>query len=248
MRFWKRSMSVCLGAVLVLLLVTVQANWQRGAIAQPLPATVSGLSASPAELLPLPYAYDALEPYIDAETMRLHHDMHHASYVTKLNEAVQKHSELQGQTVEALLSNLDALPEDVRTAIRNNGGGHLNHTMFWQIMKPDGGGEPMGAIATVINENFGGFEAFKQTFNQAGADRFGSGWVWLVRNAQGGFEIISTPNQDSPVMVGTYPIMGNDVWEHAYYLAYRNRRPEYLSSWWNVVNWEEINRRLAAAS
>lgn len=234
------------GAVLVLLLVTTQANWQRGAIAQPQSVPI-GLT-TPAELPPLPYAYDALEPTIDAETMRLHHDAHHATYVTRLNEAIQKHSELQGQTIEALLSNVEALPEDVRTAIRNNGGGHLNHTIFWQIMKPNGGGEPTGAIATVINEQFGGFEAFKEKFNQAGADRFGSGWVWLIRNAEGQFEIVSTPNQDAPIMQGAYAILGNDVWEHAYYLTYRNRRPEYLSSWWNVVNWDEINRRLAAAS
>ncbi|MBD2092940.1 superoxide dismutase [Microcoleus sp. FACHB-1515] len=239
-------MNVWFGTVLVLLLVVAQAKWQH-AIAQPLPAPIGGLT-QPAELPPLPYAYDALEPYIDAETMRLHHDAHHAAYVNNLNEAVQKHPELQGQTVEALLGNLEALPEDVRTAIRNNGGGHLNHTMFWQIMKPDGGGEPTGAIATVIEENFGGFETFKEQFNQAGVDRFGSGWVWLVRNTAGQFEIITTPNQDSPVMEGAYPIMGNDVWEHAYYLTYRNRRPEYLSNWWNVINWDEINRRLAAAT
>ncbi|MBO0350404.1 superoxide dismutase [Phormidium pseudopriestleyi FRX01] len=206
------------------------------------------MSASPAELPPLPYPYNALEPHIDARTMELHHDRHHASYVSNLNKALENNANLRNQSVESLIRNLNQVPEDIRTTVRNNGGGHVNHSMFWEIMSPNGGGEPTGAIAQAINETFGSFETFKEQFNQAGSSQFGSGWVWLVRNAQGQLEITSTPNQDSPLMDGQYPIMGNDVWEHAYYLNYQNQRGEYLNSWWNVVNWEEVNRRFELAS
>ncbi|MBD2082767.1 superoxide dismutase [Leptolyngbya sp. FACHB-17] len=199
------------------------------------------------ELQPLPYAYDALEPYIDATTMQIHHDKHHAAYVNNLNAAIEKYSDLQSKSVEELVTDLNQVPEDMRTAVRNNAGGHVNHTMFWEIMGSNGRGEPTGAIAQEINNTFGSFDAFKQQFNDAGVKRFGSGWVWLVRSAQGDLKIISTPNQDSPLTEGHAPIMGNDVWEHAYYLKYQNRRPEYLNAWWNVLNWEEINRRFDAA-
>jgi superoxide dismutase, Fe-Mn family len=199
------------------------------------------------ELKPLPYAYDALEPYIDATTMQIHHDKHHAAYVNNLNAAVEKYSDLQTMSVEDLVANLNQVPEDVRTAVRNNAGGHANHTMFWEIMGANGSSTPTGSIAEAINNTFGSFDAFKQQFNDAGTKRFGSGWVWLVRSNQGNLQIISTPNQDSPLTEGHTPIMGNDVWEHAYYLKYQNRRPEYLNAWWNVLNWEEINRRFDAA-
>ncbi|MFN6571468.1 superoxide dismutase [Dendronalium sp. ChiSLP03b] len=203
-----------------------------------------GFNAMAFELPPLPYNYDALEPYIDTETMRLHHDLHHQAYVTNVNAAVEKHPELNSKSIEELIVNLNNLPEDIRTAVRNHGGGHLNHTMFWQIMAPNAAGEPTGAIADIINNNFGDFETFKQHFNDAGAKQFGSGWVWLVRTPDEKFAITSTPNQDNPMTSGSFPIMGNDVWEHAYYLKYQNRRPEYLKQWWNVVNWDEINKRL----
>ncbi|MBD1858358.1 superoxide dismutase [Leptolyngbya sp. FACHB-1624] len=199
------------------------------------------------ELKPLPYAYDALEPYIDATTMQLHHDKHHAAYVNNLNAAIEKHSDLQSMSVEDLVTHLDRVPEDVRTTVRNNAGGHVNHTMFWEIMGANGSGAPTGAISEAINNSFSSFDAFKQQFNDAGTKRFGSGWVWLVRSQQGDLQILSTPNQDSPLIDGHTPIMGNDVWEHAYYLKYQNRRPEYLNAWWNVLNWEEINRRFDAA-
>ncbi len=199
------------------------------------------------ELPPLPYSYDALEPYIDTQTMQLHHDMHHQTYVNNLNTAVGKYSDLQSKSPEDLVRELNSVPEDIRTVVRNNGGGHVNHTMFWQIMAPNAGGEPTGAIANVISENFGDFETFKQRFNDAGAKQFGSGWVWLIRNSDGKYEITSSPNQDSPITGGNFPIMGNDVWEHAYYLKYQNKRPEYLKQWWNVVNWNEINKRLEMA-
>ncbi|MBW4644872.1 MAG: superoxide dismutase [Goleter apudmare HA4340-LM2] len=206
------------------------------------------LSASPAQLSELPYADNALEKAIDAETMKLHHDRHHAAYVNNLNEALQKYPELKNRSVEAMLRDLNSIPEDIRQTVRNNGGGHLNHTIFWQLMSPDGGGQPTGEIAQQINQTFGSFDAFRKQFNEAGGDRFGSGWVWLVRNGQNQLQIVTTPNQDNPITDGLYPIMGNDVWEHAYYLRYQNRRAEYLNNWWNVVNWPEINRRLQAAS
>ncbi|MBE9181857.1 superoxide dismutase [Oculatella sp. LEGE 06141] len=206
------------------------------------------LSAAPAELPPLPYPYDALEPTIDAQTMQLHHDEHHATYVENFNEALADYPDLQSRSVEDLLRNLDDLPDDIQTKVRNNGGGHVNHAMFWEIMSPDGGGEPTGALAAQINQTFGSFSEFQSAFEQAGADRFGSGWVWLIVNNSGTLEIVSTANQDTPLMLGFYPIMGNDVWEHAYYLNYQNRRAEYLSAWWNVVNWPEISNRFEQAS
>ncbi len=196
------------------------------------------------EVPPLPYAYEALEPHVDSETMHLHHDKHHQAYVTNLNAAIDKHPELAGRSAEDLLRDINSVPEDIRAAVRNNGGGHVNHSMFWSIMGPNGGGEPSGAIADAISRSFGGFEEFKTQFNDAGTKRFGSGWAWLVRTGSGQLQIISTANQDSPLMDGSFPIMGNDVWEHAYYLKYQNRRPEYLNAWWNVVNWDEVNRRL----
>ncbi|MGJ5628297.1 superoxide dismutase [Nostoc sp. CALU 1950] len=206
------------------------------------------LSASPAQLPPLPYAYGALGKAIDAETMKLHHDAHHASYVKNLNDALKQYPDLQKRSVEALLVDLNSVPEDIRTKVRNNGGGHLNHTIFWQLMSPEGGGQPSGAIAQEINKTFGSFDAFKKQFNAAGAARFGSGWVWLVRNPQNQLQIVTTANQDNPIMEDSYPIMGNDLWEHAYYLKYRNRRAEYLNNWWNVVNWPQINRRYLSSS
>ena len=196
------------------------------------------------ELPALPYDYSALEPFIDTQTMKLHHDMHHGAYVKNLNAALEKYSNLQSKKVEELLRDLNAVPEDIRTTVRNNGGGHVNHTMFWKIMKPKGGGDPSGPIAEAIKKSFGSFKDFQTKFNDAGAKQFGSGWVWLVGKSNGEFQVISTPNQDSPISQGLFPIMGNDVWEHAYYLKYNNRRPEYLAAWWNVVNWDEINRRL----
>jgi Fe-Mn family superoxide dismutase len=169
--------------------------------------------------------------------------MHHAAYVKNLNAALEKYPNLQSKTVEELLSDLNAIPEDIRGAVRNNGGGHSNHTMFWKIMKPKGGGDPTGPIAEVISKTFGNFKDFQAKFNDAGAKQFGSGWVWLAGSSKGDVKIISTPNQDTPISQGLFPIMGNDVWEHAYYLKYNNRRPEYLAAWWNVVNWDEINKR-----
>ncbi len=199
------------------------------------------------ELPPLPYAYDALEPHIDSQTMQIHHDKHHAAYVNNLNTALEKYPDLQGKDAEDLIRNLDSVPEDIRTAVRNNGGGHVNHTMFWQIMGPNGSGQPTGALADAINDTFGSFDEFKKQFNDAGTKRFGSGWVWLVRTGDGKLQIVSTANQDNPLSEGHYPILGNDVWEHAYYLKYQNRRPDYLNAWWNVVNWEEVNRRFEQA-
>jgi Fe-Mn family superoxide dismutase len=198
------------------------------------------------ELPKLPYDYAALEPTIDEATMKLHHDKHHQAYITKLNGAIEKHPELGKKDPEDLLRDLSAVPDDVRGAVRNNGGGHVNHTMFWQIMKPGGGGEPTGKIAEHIKKDFGSFEDFKTKFNEAGANQFGSGWAWLVSEG-GKLKVISTPNQDSPLSHGLYPIMGNDVWEHAYYLKYNNRRPEYLAAWWAVVNWDEVNKRFEKA-
>ena len=199
------------------------------------------------EVPPLPYDYSALEPYIDSETMHLHHDAHHAAYVKNLNAALEKHPELQKKSADELLRNLNSIPEDIRGAVRNNGGGHVNHSMFWKIMKPKGGGAPSGKIAEAINKAFGDFESFKTKFNDAGAKQFGSGWAWLVRNQSGQLQVISTPNQDNPISQGLFPILGNDVWEHAYYLKYNNRRPDYLAAWWNVVNWDEVNKRFEKA-
>jgi Fe-Mn family superoxide dismutase len=198
------------------------------------------------ELPPLPYAYNALEPYIDAQTMQLHHDKHHATYVTNLNNALKGH-DFENLSVEQVIRRLNEVPESARTAVRNNGGGHLNHSMFWQIMKPGGGGQPTGELANAITATFGSFDAFKTAFNDAGVKRFGSGWTWLVFDHSGKLQVASTANQDSPFIDGLYPVMGNDVWEHAYYLKYQNRRPEYLNAWWNVVNWDEIARRYTQA-
>jgi Fe-Mn family superoxide dismutase len=195
------------------------------------------------ELPPLPYAYEALEPYIDTETMHLHHDKHHATYVNTLNTAIEKHPELASKSAEDLLRNLNSVPEDIRTTVRNHGGGHVNHTMFWQIMGPKAGGEPSGALADEIRKAFGSFDEFKTKFNDAGAKQFGSGWAWLVRGNDSKLQIISTPNQDSPLSQGLWPILGNDVWEHAYYLKYKNARADYLKAWWNVVNWKEVEKR-----
>jgi Fe-Mn family superoxide dismutase len=198
------------------------------------------------EVPPLPYDYAALEPTIDETTMKLHHDKHHAAYVANLNGAVEKHPDLGKKTPEQLLQDLPSVPEDVRAAVRNNGGGHVNHTMFWQIMKPHGGGDPTGEIGTQIVTDFGSVADFKKKFNEATAKQFGSGWGWLVYKG-GKLEIITTPNQDSPLSQGLYPILGNDVWEHAYYLKYNNRRPDYLAAWWDVINWDEVNKRFAHA-
>src|SRR5579872_901777 len=190
----------------------------------------------PFEVPPLPYAYEALEPHIDSETMHLHHDKHHQAYVNNLNAAIEKHPELSSKSAEELIRDLNAIPDDIRMAVRNNGGGHVNHSMFWTIMGPNGGGEPTGAVAEAINAAFGSFEEFKTQFNDAGVKRFGSGWVWLVREGTGSLVIVSTANQDNPLSEGKHPVLGNDVWEHAYYLKYQNRRPDYLNAWWNTVN------------
>ena len=198
------------------------------------------------ELPPLPYDYAALEPVIDTQTMKLHHDMHHAAYVKNLNAALEKHPELAGKSAEDLVRDLSAVPEDIRGAVRNNGGGHVNHTMFWQIMKPQGGGMPGGKLAEAIRGTFGDLKALQDKFNDAGLKQFGSGWAWLT-SKKGELAISSTPNQDSPLSQGLHPVMGNDVWEHAYYLKYQNRRAEYLQAWWNVVNWEEVAKRYEAS-
>ena len=201
------------------------------------------------ELPKLPYPNDALEPHIDARTMEIHHDKHHAAYVTNLNKAIEGKPELENKSIEELIGNLQAVPEEIRGAVRNNGGGHANHSFFWQIMGPNGGGEPTGKLADDIKSTFGSFDAFKEKLADAGVKRFGSGWAWLIRNNARKLEIVSTANQDSPLMgqaiagcEGT-PVLGVDVWEHAYYLNYQNRRPDYLKAWWNTVNWAEVSRR-----
>ncbi|MBW4578849.1 MAG: twin-arginine translocation signal domain-containing protein [Tildeniella nuda ZEHNDER 1965/U140] len=210
--------------------------------------TTKPTAQTPFTLPPLPYAYNALEPHIDERTMQFHHDKHHAAYVKALNGAIEKHPELKGKTAEDLIRNLSSVPEDVRTIVRNNGGGHINHTMYWVIMGPKAGGEPTGELATAIQKTFGSFDEFKKQFNEAGTKRFGSGWAWLVRTKEGKLQITSTANQDNPLMEGLYPIMGNDVWEHAYYLNYQNRRADYLEAWWNVVNWKAVNDRFKLAT
>ena len=191
---------------------------------------------------PLPYDYNALEPHIDEQTMRIHHDKHHAAYVNNLNAALEKHPELQSKSVEDLVKGINTVPEDIRPAVRNNGGGHINHTLFWEIMGPGKGGEPTGRVGDAIKSSFGDFEKFKTQMNDAGVKRFGSGWAWLI-DAGGKLTIESTANQDSPLMEGKKVILGIDVWEHAYYLKYQNRRPDYLAAWWNVVNWDAVNKR-----
>ncbi|HWF83341.1 MAG TPA: superoxide dismutase [Vicinamibacterales bacterium] len=196
-------------------------------------------------LPPLPYASDALEPHIDKQTMEIHHGKHHGAYVNNLNAAIEKHPELQSKSIEDLLKGINTVPEDIRTVVRNNGGGHANHSMFWQIMAPNAGGQPTGAIADALKSSFGSFETFKEQLAKAAVGRFGSGWAWVI-NQGGKLAIESTPNQDSPLMDGKKPVFGIDVWEHAYYLKYQNRRPDYIAAWWNVVNWAEVNKRLAA--
>ena len=191
---------------------------------------------------PLPYDYTALEPHIDEQTMRIHHDKHHAAYVNNLNAALEKHPELAGKSVEDLVKGINTVPEDIKGAVRNNGGGHINHTMFWEIMGPGKGGEPTGRIGDAIKSSFGDFEKFKAAMNDAGVKRFGSGWAWLI-DAGGKLAIESTANQDSLLMEGKKPLLGIDVWEHAYYLKYQNRRPDYLAAWWSVVNWDAVNQR-----
>ena len=193
-------------------------------------------------LPPLPYAYEALEQTIDAQTMHLHHEKHHAAYVNNLNAALEKHPELASKTPEQLIVNINAIPEDIRAAVRNNGGGHVNHSMFWRIMQPNGGGDPTDDIGKAIKETFGSFADFQTKFNDAGAKQFGSGWAWLARDKSGKLQVLSTPNPDNPIAQGLYPVMGNAVWEHAYYLTYNNRRPDYLKAWWNVVNWDAVGK------
>jgi Fe-Mn family superoxide dismutase len=195
------------------------------------------------QLPPLPYDVAALEPHIDAQTMQIHHDKHHAAYVTNLNAALEKYPDLQSKSIEDLLRDISKVPEDIRTAVRNNGGGHMNHTMFWQIMGPNGGGSPTGALADAIKSTFGSFDGFKEQLTKAGVTRFGSGWAWLI-DTGGKLSIESTANQDQPIMEGKKAVLGVDVWEHAYYLKYQNRRPDYISAWWNTVNWSEVSSRL----
>lgn len=204
------------------------------------------VKASAFEVPPLTYAYEALEPYIDAQTMHLHHDKHHQTYVDNANAAIAKAPGLEDNTAEEILANLSAVPEAVRGAIRNNVGGHVNHSMFWAIMGPKTGGAPTGSIAEAITKTFGDFAQLQERLNDAGVKQFGSGWTWLALGANG-LQVLSTPNQDSPISQGLHPILGNDVWEHAYYLKYQNRRAEYLKAWWNVVNWAEVNKRYEAA-
>jgi Fe-Mn family superoxide dismutase len=196
-------------------------------------------------LPPLPYAPDALEPHIDKATMEIHHDKHHAAYVNNLNKALESAPELQSKSIEELLANnLAVVTDSIKTAVRNNGGGHYNHSLFWNLLSPKGGGAPTGNIASVMTGTFGSFDAFKEKFAMAATGRFGSGWAWLVKDAAGKFDIVSTPNQDTPLMDGKKAILGLDVWEHAYYLKYQNRRPEYIAAWWNLVNWDEVNKQL----
>ena len=198
------------------------------------------------EVPALPYAFDALEPHIDARTMEIHHDKHHAAYVTNLNKALESHPDLQQKPVHELLRGLDSLPESIRTAVRNNGGGHANHSLFWKIMGPGGGGQPGGDLAAAIDRDLGGFDAFKQKLTAAATGQFGSGWGWLVWS-DGKLEVFGRPNQDSPLMEGKHPVLGVDVWEHAYYLKYQNRRPDYLGAWWNTVNWKAVDEVFAKA-
>jgi len=199
------------------------------------------------QLPALPYANNALEPHIDETTMMIHHDRHHNTYVTNLNAALEGHADLQGKSIEDLIANLDAVPESIRTAVRNNGGGHANHSLFWLIMSPNGGGQPKGKLADAINNELGGFDKFKEEFTKAGATRFGSGWAWLSVDKNGKLVVSSTPNQDSPIMEGNTPILGMDVWEHAYYLKYQNKRPDYMAAFFNVINWDEVEKRYEAA-
>ncbi|MNW36311.1 Superoxide dismutase [Mn] [compost metagenome] len=199
------------------------------------------------ELPALPYPANALEPYIDEQTMNIHHDRHHNTYVTNLNTALEQAPELQNKSVEELISDLNSIPESIRTAVRNNGGGHANHSLFWKIISPKGGGTPSGSLAHAIDTELGGFDKFKEDFAKAAASRFGSGWAWLVVGKDGRLSVTSTPNQDNPLSEGLTPILGLDVWEHAYYLKYQNKRPDYIAAFWNIVNWDEVNKRYEAA-
>jgi superoxide dismutase, Fe-Mn family len=199
------------------------------------------------QLPSLPYAYNALEPHIDARTMEIHHTKHHQAYINNLNAALEKYPDLQSKSIEALVQDLSAVPEDIRGAVRNNGGGHLNHSMFWLMMGPNGGGEPSGELGAAINAAFGSFAKFKEDFAKAGVTRFGSGWAWLSVKSDGSLVVTSTANQDNPLSEGLKPILGLDVWEHAYYLNYQNRRPDYIAAWWSVVNWEQVAKNFAAA-
>ena len=201
----------------------------------------------PFALPELGYAYDALEPHIDARTMEIHHGKHHAGYTSKLNDALEGHSALHGKSAENLLADLGSVPEAIRTAVRNNGGGYVNHTLFWDVMRPGGAGKPSGDLAKAIDGAFGSFDAFKEKLQGAAGGQFGSGWGWLAVDGSGGLKVLSTPNQDSPISQGLTPILGVDVWEHAYYLHYQNRRPDYLAAWWNVVNWDVVGKRYADA-
>lgn len=198
------------------------------------------------ELSPLPYGYDALEPYIDSQTMQIHHDKHYQAYTDKLNAALEKYPDLQSKSVEEILKDLDSVPEEIRPAVRNHGGGYYNHSLFWPMMKKGGGGEPGGELAEAIRNEFGSFADFKKRFSEAAATVFGSGWAWLVNDAAGKLAIVKTPNQDSPISTGQKPLLALDVWEHAYYLKYQNRRVEYIEAWWNVVNWEQVEENLSA--
>ncbi len=198
------------------------------------------------ELPALPYSFNALEPHFDALTMEIHHDRHHGGYVNNLNKALDGHSDLEQKSLNDLLAHINEVPENIRTAVRNNGGGHANHSLFWEILSPNGGGQPAGALSDAISNTFGSFEKFKEEFTKAASTRFGSGWAWLVVNG-GKLEVTSTPNQDSPIMDGKTPVLGLDVWEHAYYLKYQNKRPDYIGAFWNVVNWAEVGKRYEAA-
>lgn len=198
------------------------------------------------QLPPLPYAYDALEPHIDARTMEIHHTKHHNTYVTNLNNAIAGQAELEGKTIEQILRSISSVPDNIRQAVINNGGGHHNHSLFWEIMTPGGSQSPTGGLAAALNQTFGGFDAFKTKFSDAAKGRFGSGWAWLVQDQGGALQVMSTANQDSPLMQGHTPLLGLDVWEHAYYLKYQNRRPDYIEAWWNVVNWDQVAKRFKA--
>jgi superoxide dismutase, Fe-Mn family len=218
--------------------------WCPGSLQKPL----QPVNPMAYELPPLPYPFAALEPHIDAKTMEIHHDKHHQTYITNANNALKDYPELAAKPVEELLSNLSAIPESIRTVVRNNAGGHANHSFFWKTLGPNAGGSPKGKLAEAINSTFGSFDQFKEKFQAAGAGRFGSGWAWLVVNKQGKLEITSTANQDNPISDGLKPVLGVDVWEHAYYLLYQNRRPDYLKAFWNVVNWDEVGKYYDAAA
>jgi superoxide dismutase, Fe-Mn family len=228
-------------------LIRCRPVFSNGLIKESGGTTINELKSMAYELPPLPYPKDALEPHVDTQTMEIHHGKHHQAYVTNVNKALAGKADIENKPVEELIANMEAIPADIRNVVRNNGGGHANHSMFWKIMGPKAGGAPSGPLGDAINSTFGSFDAFKEKFEAGGVGRFGSGWVWLIVNKQGNLEIVSTPNQDNPLMDGNKPVLGCDVWEHAYYLKYQNRRPDYLKAWWNVVNWSEVARFYAAA-